>query len=155
MKKILLALIATIFVSGLFAQQKQKLSVLYVGYSPEKELPTYNRRKMSYESEEHFKQEFTKRMPSFVNLLNKYFSKVGSIDARDYKESDSDKYDVTIFDEATTPIAKAIRGKDPETGKFRYVPAKFLSEDFDRPAIFIGIVADIMTRSLGSKLDDR
>lgn len=132
-------------------QNKQDISVLYVGFNPEKEMPAELPKGWL---DERFNEEYKTRMPSFVEYLDKYFSKVGSIDAREYTAEISNKYDVTIFDESVKPIKERVVHTDPETGKFLSMErAIYLPEDYDRPSIFIGHTADVLGRSLGSKLD--
>ena len=151
-KKVLSLLVVLTFVLCTQAQQKQDLSVLYVGYSPEQEMPT--KTPMSWTSGERFQEEYKTRMPAFMEYLNTYFTKVESIDARKYTADLSGKFDITVFDEAVKPIKERVIHNDPVTGKFQSMEAAiYLPNDFDRPAVFIAHTADVMGRSLGSKLD--
>lgn len=152
MKKTLLILIAVILGLSLNAQQKKNLKILYVGYSPDKAMPV-NKMPSSKIATERAKSEYPKRMPSFEKMLKQYFTEVATMDARDYKQSDSENYDVTIFDAMTKPIEASYRGKDPDTGEYIYRPAKYLTKDYSKPTILIGSVAANMTRPLGSKTD--
>ncbi|GAA3617501.1 hypothetical protein Q4Q39_00255 [Flavivirga amylovorans] len=138
------------------SQEKLDISVLYVGYSPEKPMPEnlVSSRVPGGMSLERFKQEYGTRMPAFKNLLDTYFTKVITVDARDYKESMSSEYDVTIFDQAPKAIKERTIHNDPETGEFMSMePAKYVSDDFDSAAIFIGHTSSVIGASLGSKLD--
>ena len=63
-------------------------------------------------------------MPAFVKYLNQYFTKVESIDCRDYTADLSAKFDVTILDEEVKPIKNSVMEQDPETGDIlKYEPA--------------------------------
>ncbi|MCK0131652.1 hypothetical protein MWU59_09070 [Flavobacteriaceae bacterium F08102] len=139
-----------------FAQEKQSISVLYVGYSADKPMPE-NLASASISggmTAERFKAEYGKRMPAFKSLLEKYFTTVKIVDARDYNESMSKEVDVTVFDEAPTPIKPRVINNDPVTGEFVSMePAKYVSDDFNSAAVFIGHTSSVIGSSLGSKLD--
>ncbi|WP_024480471.1 hypothetical protein [Cellulophaga baltica] len=139
-----------------YAQEKQNISVLYVGYSAEKPIQE-NLESIVVSggmTPKRFKQEYGKRMPAFKALLETHFNKVKTVDARDYKEAMSSNYDVTVFDEAPTLIKDRVIHNDPVTGKFVSMePAKYVSDDFNRPSIFIAHTSSIIGASLGSKLD--
>ncbi|WP_421918818.1 protein-disulfide reductase DsbD domain-containing protein [Marinifilum sp.] len=151
-KKITVLLIWIFCIGYSQAQQKQNISILYVGYSPDKEMPA--KRPVYWTSAERFEQEYKTRMPAFVNYLNQYFTKVESVDCREYTADLSTKYDVTIFDEEVKPIKERVFHKDPETGKIVSVdPAVYLPENYRSPSVFIGHPANYLGRTLGSKLD--
>lgn len=134
------------------AQKKQDLSVLYVGYSPEKEMPA--KTPTSWTSAERFAKEYKTRMPAFVDYLNQYFTKVESVDCREYTADLSAKFDVTVFDEDVKPVKERVYERDPKTGAtLKYEPAVFLPEDYNYPSVFIGHPAANMGSSLGTKLD--
>ena len=138
------------------SQVKQDLNVLYVGYSSENPMPENleSARITGGMTPERFKEEYGRRMPAFEGLLTTYFTKVTTVDARDYKEEMSVAHDVTIFDQAPDPIKERVIHNDPETGKFmRMEPAKFVSDTFSSPSIFIGHTSSVIGASLGSKLD--
>lgn len=139
-----------------FGQDKLDITVLYVGYSPDKPMPE-NLESVGVTggmSEERFKTEYGTRMTAFKKLLNTYFKTVQTVDARDYKENMSNKHDVTIFDQTPATLKERIINKDPETGEFLSMePAKYVSDDFSRPSIFIGHTSSVIGASLGSKLD--
>lgn len=154
MRKAVFAIIAVLFAFNVHSQQKQNLSVLYVGYSPDKEMPKYHPMLMGSESKAMYIEEYSKRMPSFVNFLKKYFKNVGSIDARDYKESDSEKYDVTIFDQLTKKLEREFEDKDPVAGEVKKIKYRScLSDDFSKPSLLIGHMAEGITMGLGVKFD--
>src|SRR6218665_1980980 len=138
-----------------FSQKKEDAKVLYVGYSKDKPIPnSLSVNVTGNMDEERFKAEYGTRMPSFKNLLEKYFTTVTTVDARDYKEAMSKNYDVTIFDEVTPVIKKRVIINDPVTGELKGAePAKYLSDDFNSAAIFIGHTSSVLGSSLGSKLD--
>ncbi|PKQ63939.1 hypothetical protein BZG02_07970 [Labilibaculum filiforme] len=134
------------------AQEKQDVSVLYVGYSPDKEMPANT--PTSWTSGERFAKEYKTRMPAFIDYLNQYFAKVESVDCRDYTADLSKKFDVTIFDERVKSIKDRIYERDPKTGAtLKYEPAVYLPADFNSPSVFIGHPAADMGNPLGSKLD--
>lgn len=150
-RKILSLLVILNIVLFAQAQQKQELSVLYVGYSPEKEMPT--KAPMSWTSPERFAEEYKTRMPAFVNYLNQYFTKVESVDCREYTADLSSKFDVTVFDENVKPIKERVIHRDA-AGKFLSMEqAIYLPEDYHCPSVFIGHPANNLGRFFGSKLD--
>ncbi len=144
-----------IFTTAAYSQNKKDISVLYVGYSSKKSIPkNLGVIQRSGATPERFKADYGKRMPSFKKLLSTYFTKVKTVDARDYKEEMSAHYDVTIFDQVPTPLKKRSIIRDPKTGKvLRVNPAQYVSSNYDYPTIFIGYTAAIIGASLGSKLD--
>lgn len=139
-----------------YGQEKLDIKVLYVGYSSEKPMPE-NLESASVSggmTAERFKVEYGKRMPAFKKLLDTYFTTVKTVDARDYKEDMSSKYNVTIFDEAPTPIKERVINNDPKTGEYISMePAKYVRDDFNNASIFIGHTSSVIGSSLGSKLD--
>lgn len=150
-KKIFMLIVFIIGLSYAQAQNKQNISVLYVGFNPEREMPA--KTPTSWTSGERFAAEYKTRMLAFMDYLNNYFSEVESIDAREYTATLSENFDITIFDEEVKPIKERVIHTDPKTGKFLSMePTIYLPEDFNRPSVFIGHSATI-TRPLGSKLD--
>lgn len=149
-------LVAICLSFGAFAQEKQNISVLYVGYSADKPMPE-NLEATSIAggmTPVRFKAEYGKRMPAFKQLLERYFTKVTLVDPRDYNEEMSANVDVTIFDEAPTPIKARVIHNDPETGEFVSMEAaKYVSDEFNHAALFIGHTSSVIGSSLGSKLD--
>jgi hypothetical protein len=149
-------LLAVILIAGkLDAQQsrpKSSLKILFVGYDPSKPLPEFNRSYPGMMSKEEFIAEYPVRMPAFKKLLSEYFAEVKTEDCRDWKAADSGPYDVTIFDFKTTPLEEA-RTEKGVNGETKYIPAKYLSDNFSKPVVFIASTADEMGRSIGLKLD--
>lgn len=136
---------------SVFAQQnkKENLSVLYVGYDPgvplDDKFINSSTGTGGY-SPERFKEDFKTRFNAFESYLREYFTTVKTVDARSYTMDMSAAYDVTIFDQSIDPWEKA-----EQTPKYK--PAKYLKEDFDFPAVFIGHTAPKMGETIGLKLD--
>lgn len=151
--------ISILFLCCLFmaanAQKHFDISVLYVGFDPSKPMPeNLNLNSVGGGTEERFKEAYNERMPSFKALLSEYFTTVKTVDARDYNEAMSDDVDVTIFDQTPTPIKKTVIHRDSVSGAVIGIdPAEIVSDNFDRPSVFIGHTASTIGRSLGSKLD--
>jgi len=106
---ILLSILILSFLSASisFGQSTDKLKglkILYVGYSPERDLPQNSFRAAAGISDERFEADLHSRMGEFEALLQKYFGKVTTMDARDYKETMSAEYDVTVFDAVPTAV---------------------------------------------------
>nr|WP_320120424.1 protein-disulfide reductase DsbD domain-containing protein [uncultured Marinifilum sp.] len=151
-RKVLFVILMFMMVTAVQAQTKQDISVLYVGYSPEKPMP--KKKNITWISQERFAQEYKTRMPAFVDYLNQYFTKVESVDCREYTADLSAKFDVTIFDENVKPIKERVYERDPKTGAtLKYEPAVFLPADYDYPSVFIGHPSANLGSSLGTKLD--
>lgn len=153
---LLAVLLITVLASGtLDAQQthaQSPLKILFVGYDPSKPLPEFSRSYPGSMSKEEFIAEYPVRMPAFKDLLSEYFSEVKTIDCRDWKPADADPYDVTIFDFRTTPLEETRTEKGAD-GQTKYIPAKYLPDNFSKPVVFIASTADEMGRSIGLKLD--
>lgn len=157
MKRYLLLVLVFVIPFGVTRAQKSKLSalkVLFVGYDPAKPMPTFEAGRMGPGgmSEAGFKAEYPIRMPAFKQLLSTYFSAVKTMDVRDWKTSDSEAYDVTIFDFPTTALEPSVNEVGAD-GKRVYKPAKYLPDDFSKPVVFIASTADQMGRAIGLKLD--
>lgn len=149
----LVVLVAILIFSsaGIYAQQVQKenLSVLYVGYDPSVPVsediinsPTGT----GGMTPERFREDVKTRYNAFESYLKQYFTTVKTVDARSYTMEMSKSYDVTIFDQTINAWEQAQRSP-------KYVPAKYLNEDFDFPTVFIGHTAPNMGNSIGLKLD--
>jgi hypothetical protein len=131
---------------------KSPLKILFVGYDPSKPLPQFDRSYPGMMSREAFIAEYPVRMPAFKKLLSEYFAEVKTMDCRDWRAEDSEPYDVTIFDFKTRALqeAKMEKGAGGET---KYIPARYLPDNFSKPVVFIASTADEMGRSIGLKLD--
>lgn len=143
MKKVLFSLLLTVITfSGAFAQGKQKYSVLYVGGSS-----NYDVTSGAVDDSVMVAKDAKERSADFVKFLQARFKKVQYVDAKDYKQSMSDKYDVTVLDgrpQALHPVKQ-------ENGKYFY--AQYFTEDFERPIVCIAEQADRCLSSIGSKCD--
>nr|WP_315242268.1 hypothetical protein [uncultured Flavobacterium sp.] len=130
-------------------QQKQNISVLYVGFDPAvpvSEELINSPAGTGAMSPERFREDVKTRYNAFESYLKNYFTTVKSVDARSYNMDMSKNYDVTIFDQTINPWEKR---QDPPN----YKPAKYLTEDFDFPTVFIGHTAPQLGGSIGLKLD--
>lgn len=153
--RVVILFVLTVMSGTLYAQHnhpKSPLKILFVGYDPSKPLPEFNRSYPGMMSKEEFIAEYPVRMPAFKKLLSEYFAEVKTEDCRDWKVADSDPYDVTIFDFKTTPLEEARTEKGPN-GETKYIPAKYLPDNFSKPVIFIASTADEMGAGIGLKLD--
>ncbi|MBV4360401.1 protein-disulfide reductase DsbD domain-containing protein [Pinibacter aurantiacus] len=150
MKKYLVFLLAVAFSSIAMAQSKsgakQNLKILFVGGSA-------NWSREHFTSNEEMKQDTIRRIASFVEMLNKYFTSVTAIDAKDYQQKMSDNFDVTVFDGAPKAIAKSATITDASGKVIGYKSAAYLTEDFDKPTVFIGEMGEKLGRSIGLKAD--
>jgi len=132
-------------------QTKTEMSVLFVGFNPEKTMPAYSNFR-DFKSD-RFKLDFLTRWPAFNIYLKSRFTNVSSVDARDYKEEMSANFDVTIFDELPNPIKEKVVEKDAEGQIVKYEKEEYLSKNYNYATIFIGKTAPDMGANLGSKLD--
>ncbi|WP_459068131.1 hypothetical protein [Flavitalea flava] len=117
---------------------KSPLKILFVGYDPGR-IPQEFRK-----GADEFTAKDSVRMPAFKELLKRYFTEVQTRDCRDWKVTDSDPFDVTIFDYRTTPIEK---------GNNYDIPSRYLPDNFSKPIVFIGSTASQMGARIGLKLD--
>ena len=109
--------------------EKIGLKVLYVGYSPEKPMPS---NLVYYSTAPSVVQKAYKtRMADFKIFLESRFNKVEVVDVRDYMPVMSDQADVTIMDAG---------------------PVK-LPADFDRPMILMHAMAPNVGLPIGLKFD--
>lgn len=151
-----LCLVMLTFTFAMSAQQikKENTSVLYVGFNPEKEMPDVQNTNVNGGMDiERFKEDLKTRMPAFKSYLELYFKTVKTVDARDFKPEMSADYDVTIFDQVINPWKDRVSVLDVNGQLTKYEPAKYLTEDFNYPTIFIGHTAPVMGQSIGLKLD--
>jgi len=77
---------------------KLQLSVLYVGYNPEKPMPQGKDFVHYMPSGERYAEIYKNRMGDFRRFLERNFRKAFAVDVRDYQPAMSDQYDVTIID---------------------------------------------------------
>lgn len=151
--KMILAVVVICLSGQLSAQTKAKMKVLFVGYDPTKPLPEFKRSYPGMMSKELFIKEYPVRMPAFKALLSQYFTEVATIDCRDWKPSDSDPYDVTIFDFKTKELEPVKQETDANGNTTKYVSARYLPDNFSKPVVFISSTANEMGDRIGLKLD--
>ena len=133
--------------------QKRTMSVLYVGYSPEKGMPAYNARNAGHASEQRFAEDVRTRMEGFRHLLADYFTAVAVVDVREYKQEMSRNYDVTVFDALPAPVVPARDIRDEQGKYLRTEGERYLDPDFDCPAVFIAHTGGILQQGLDLKID--
>jgi len=133
---------------GWSQQPKSPLKILFVGYDVSRPANSGSVIKKRQE----FSEKDSVRMPAFKALLQKYFAEVKTIDCRDWKVSDSNPYDVTIFDYSTRQLEPAKFGKKPD-GSDDYTAARYLPDNYSKPVVFIAITAGTMGERIGLKLD--
>ena len=127
-------------------EDRVDLRVLYVGGQPDFD-NSINKR-----SPDETEASAVVRTASFEHFLKTKFTTVKTVRGSDYTPDLSDDYDVTIFDGRLPEIEPAHRGYDSK-GNPDYRPARMLPYDFDRAAITIASMGEIVTRSIGSKND--
>jgi len=125
---------------------KSPLKILFVGYDPGR-MPQEFRK-----GSDEFTAKDSIRMPAFKGLLSSYFAEVSTMDCRDWKPTDSDPFDVTIFDYRTSKLEPA-RQEKRDNGETNYVSARYLPDNFSKPVVFIGSTASEMGSRIGLKLD--
>lgn len=132
MKKFLVIICCLLNSIVLFADDYKaiELKVLYVGIDPSLGIPDYDIISSGNIGKEFYEEDVSLRMDDFKRMLSDYFASVECIDARNYKSSMSDKYDVTVFDAKVS-----------------------LPYDFSRPAVLIAQNAPLIGESVGLKTD--
>lgn len=147
MKRLLITLAALVAVAiGLMA--KEKVSVLYVGGSPD-----FQTIGSGTADPAEVAKSVKKRTADFTRFLKKHFTKVTAVDGKDWTPEMSRDYDVTIFDGKPCEIRPEVRIADDNGRIIKYERPTYLSDDFDRAAIFIAEQSENLGRSLGSKND--
>jgi len=125
---------------------RQPLKVLYVGGSGNWERETYA-------TPEAAAEDAARRTASFEALLNRYFATVGVVQAGDYRQELSADYDVTVFDGTPTQLEARQVIRDESGRVTDVIAARYLNEDFDRPALLIGELGERLGRRIGLKFD--
>ena len=146
---LVLFLVPVFYPSNSYSQQvenKSRLSVLYVGGSA-------NWENDAFKNDEDKKMDIQRRSASFESMLNRYFTRVKAVDAKEYKQEMSNDYDVTVIDGTPKSIAEKHEIKDASGKTTKYIPASYLTEAFSRPVVFIGETGEKLGRSIGLKLD--
>jgi len=121
-------------VSGQSIMSRMPLKILYVGSDPLRPNPIPEA--ASGWPKRNHDLEPT-RMPDFKQFLGQYFKTVKLMDAKDYKPSLSNDYDVTIFDAMPPAIVPEKKILDDKGHVKKIIYAKYLPENFSKPAIFI------------------
>lgn len=159
MKKIVLCLMSVMLflvVEGCHqdtADDRQGLKVLYVGFNPDRELPPRNFAHGAGIAEGRYEEDMRGRMPAFEKLLKQYFKEVKTVDARDYKEKMTEEYDVIVFD-AVPESAESGRGKSTNVVDTKALfSARYFSDGYSKPTLFVGDKAGILGAALGLKLN--
>ncbi len=135
--------------SIMLAQGKQPYSVLYVGGSSNYDTFAGSAGIDSITLAKDVKQ----RSASFEKFLKRRFKTVKAIEGKDYRQSMSDHYDVTILDgEPGQTFRERIYDQYPDGGTDYSLPIHF-TPDFNRPIVCIAESADRYLRNLGAKAD--
>lgn len=149
MKRIILfALLGLLMLQCVFAQGKQKVSVLYVGGSGEMETTG-----VSEVDSVELAKSVKARTASFSKFLKAHFRRVKVVDAKDYVPAMSADYDVTVFDGRPTPLRPTVIERDAQGRVVKYERAAYLPDDFDRPVLCIADASEEIGRSIGTKCD--
>ncbi|MGV3766831.1 MAG: protein-disulfide reductase DsbD domain-containing protein [Chitinophagaceae bacterium] len=148
-KMVLLALTSLLFIKA-GAQSpaliKKDLKVLYVGGSG-------NWEREAFKTDVEVQQDIQNRKASFVAMLNRFFTSVTAIDAKEYSQKMSESYDVTVMDGTPHAVTPARNILDKSGRIEKRLPAGYFSEDFDLPVLFIGEIGERLGRSVGLKAD--
>ena len=162
MKGIVLCLVSVVLflaVEGCHqnTDHKQKLRVLYVGTDPGRELPPRNFAHGAGIAECRYEEDMRGRMPSFEKLLKSYFTEVGTVDARDYREEMTTDYDVVIFDAVPEPIVPGEKSGGKRSANVvdtkELFSARYFSDSYSKPTLFVGDKAGILGAAIGLKLN--
>lgn len=148
LRKLLIVGILCCLCSTLEAQMKKSdLKVLYVG-------GTADIQTIAVEVDSVVLQkEIAKRTASFEKMLKQYFKVVTVVAGMDYTMDLSEDYDVTIFDGMIRELAPFKVERDAQGKVISLTPAAYLPEDFDRPAILLAEMGEILGRFIGLKTD--
>ncbi len=154
MKKYLLMTMLFLLPVAAFAQGgyrlnkegKADISVLYVGGQPDFDNSIGKRPADETEA------SVAARTASFEDFLKTKFTTVKAIRGETYVPAMSDDYDVTIFDGRLPEIEPAHRGYD-SNGNPNYRRARMLPYDFDRAALTIASMGEVVSQSIGAKND--
>lgn len=93
------------------------------------------------------------RMKSFEELLRRHFTSVTVVHAKDYRQETSADFDVTVLD-GTPPEREPRREMRDAAGKVvDRLPARYFTEDFDRPVVVVGELGEKVGRRVGLKFD--
>ena len=127
--------------------EKSDVSVLYVGGSSDLETV------VTKVDSAVLAEDVKARMASFEQMLKEYFKNVAVVDAKDYVANLSDNYDVTIFD-GVPPVLEPRKVERGEDGRIlSQTPARYLPDNFSRPAVMIAEMGETLGRRIGLKTD--
>lgn len=129
--------------------KKQDLKILYVGGSTNFDTYLEN----PYSNEKEKEDDIARRMKSFEQMLNMYFSSVTVINAKDYQQKLSSQYDVTIMDGLPPALSEKQIIRDALGRLIKIIPAAYLTDDFNSPMVFIGEMGEKLGSSIGVKTD--
>lgn len=145
-------LTSTLGCTGNKDKKPNEIRVLYLGGNSDWQNGRFGSSK-TFTTEEEYQASIEKRMDAFSRLLHNYFDSVTVMKAIDYTPEMSANYDVTIFD-GIPPVMEKREIQYDESGKIKaYIPARYLPDSFDSPAITIGSVGETIGRRYGSKND--
>jgi hypothetical protein len=134
------------------AKKPKNISVLYLGG-----MSDWNNGEMGtpkkFDNPKKFEQSVAARTKAFGSLLRKHFGKVTVIDAKDYKPSMSDDYDVTIFDGIPPQLTNREFVKDKSGEIVDVIPATYLPADYHAASITIAELGERISQPLGIKND--
>lgn len=143
---IILLLCCNVITNAQSAIKKLPLKILYVGGAT-------NWEKEAYANAEEKAKDIEDRKQSFEKMLSTYFASVKVIDAKDYTQASSSPYDVTIMDGTPPALSERSYERDATGRVTKVIPATYLTEDFDKPMVFIGSLGEPLGRSIGAKVD--
>lgn len=145
MKRLFIALSAVVIALSVMA--KERVSVLYVGGSPDFD-------NIAVKKDSAIVAKSAKmRTADFEKFLRQRFYKVKAIQGKDYTAEMSKDYDVTVFDGKPKALRGEIIERDDQGRVIRFERPKYLPDDFDRAAVCIAEASEDLGRSLGSKND--
>ena len=128
-------------------QAKEKVSVLYVGGSPD-----FNTIGVPSDSVKIAKS-IKERTADFTRFLKQKFTKVTAVDGKDYTPEMSGAYDVTIFDGKPKVLRPEVIEYDENGQVTKFTRPAYLPDNFDHAAVFIAEMSEDVGRSLGNKND--
>ena len=148
MKRYLSVLIAVVCACVIGISAKEKVSVLYVGGSPD-----FNTMGGMPADPAEVAKSAKERAADFTRFLKQRFTKVTAIDGKDYRPEMSEAYDVTVFDGKPAVLRPEVMERDENGRVIRYEKAAYLPDDFDDAVICIAEASENIGRSLGNKND--
>ncbi|MBR5349840.1 MAG: hypothetical protein IK124_01235 [Prevotella sp.] len=126
----------------ILAQKRIHIRVLYVGGATGYE----GNRKVD---EATRMQQVQQRTASWKQMLEQYFTEVTAVNASEWTEEMSSRYDVTVMDGLPRPITPGVQ----DIAKQIYLRPGYISEDFSCPMITIGEMSSRLGTRIGSKND--